>query len=1223
MKLRAFLLVVGWASASMTFALQPLLAQVIDDPVVAAQNEDFLIQGEYVSDSRGLQVIALGDSDFDCVIYEGGLPGAGWRKEPPRRLQIDADAVQQLIASMEMSKVERTSPTLDAKAPAGATQLFDGSQASLNSHWQSDAKRTADGLLMQGATTKHVYRDYTLHLEFRTPFQPKDSGQGRGNSGVYHQGRYETQVLDSFGLEGLNNETGGIYTVRDPDLNMCLPPLTWQTYDVDFTAARFDLNGDKTSDAKLTVRLNGITVQSDIAVSGPTRAAPLNESAEDGPIYLQDHGNPVRFRNIWILPRVAERDSLRPRIPGYERFYAAATEPAQQVDAGHLLIDSLGCRNCHGGESSYWATAKGPVLTGVVGRIRPDQLVRWIAAPHSEKAGTTMPDMLHGMTVDQREQASLALASYLMLATEPTRLLDRAGDRQSAERGNVLFHSIGCIACHSPQEGGAVSDATSIPLGNLPEKYTLDSLTQFLADPHAIRPEGRMPRVVADANEARDIATYLLRDTVLVPGGQQFLRTVYRGWWDNLPDFDKLTPVDAPSTVDDLSFDGIQPLDGFAARYEAFLPITTAGDYRFTIGSDDGSRVLLNGEEIVRVDGVHPYQTASGVKQLGKGVHRLVVEYFEGGGEERLTLEIEGADIPRSPAATLVTQDPSGVLTQSLVVNHFSADAKLVDEGKRLFQSLRCANCHAFAESGSNAVAGTPAKAFHSVDPYRGCLADNRSTLGDIVADTAVKDASAMVPNYDLVPAQIAAIRAALDGEPETGVEDAAVVHRAVVNRAVVNRAMVFSNCYACHVRDQLGGAEADRDTYFQTTMMEMGNEGRVPPPLDGMGAKLTDVYVATILQQGANDRPYMKTRMPAFGYEALRKFHESVNRVDQVAQVQLTETEASDVRLVSDGRTLVGNEGLACIKCHTFNGESTPGIQAIDMVKMTNRLRPEWFDRYLREPQKYRPGTRMPASFPEGLSVLKSIADGDPNYQIRAMWRYLSDGSEAKAPAGLKPGAIELVVGDRPILYRNFLTGMSPRGIAVGYPERVHLAWDADTMALSRLWQNQFLDAALHWVGRGQGRLDPLGDAVIDWEKQSAIASLESLQGSWPEQTDKAHGYQFLGYRLNALGQPTFRYRTLDALVEDFPVPVAGVDGQAGWLRRQIKVLTADTPMVFRAAKGDITTQNDGSYRVDRQVTVKISGVEIEQVNVGNSAELRAMLPANSTIEIDLEVRW
>jgi hypothetical protein len=132
---------------------------------------------------------------------------------------------------------------------------------------------------------------------------PAAVGQARGNSGCYLQGRYEVQVLDSFGLEGKNNECGGIYTVRAPDVNMCYPPLAWQTYDIDFTAARYDAAGKKTHDALLTVRHNGEVVQKGVRVPQPTRAAPLKESPEPGPVYLQDHGNPVVYRNIWLVEK--------------------------------------------------------------------------------------------------------------------------------------------------------------------------------------------------------------------------------------------------------------------------------------------------------------------------------------------------------------------------------------------------------------------------------------------------------------------------------------------------------------------------------------------------------------------------------------------------------------------------------------------------------------------------------------------------------------------------------------------------------------------------------------------------------------------------------------------------------------------------------------------------------------------------------------------------------
>ena len=96
-------------------------------------------------------------------------------------------------------------------------------------------------------------------------------------------------------------QCGGIYGVKAPDLNMCYPPMRWQTYDVEFRAARFDKSGKKTSAAKLTVRHNGVMIHKDVEVNGSTRAAPVKESPDPGPVYLQNHGNPVHYRNVWLL----------------------------------------------------------------------------------------------------------------------------------------------------------------------------------------------------------------------------------------------------------------------------------------------------------------------------------------------------------------------------------------------------------------------------------------------------------------------------------------------------------------------------------------------------------------------------------------------------------------------------------------------------------------------------------------------------------------------------------------------------------------------------------------------------------------------------------------------------------------------------------------------------------------------------------------------------------
>jgi hypothetical protein len=157
-------------------------------------------------------------------------------------------------------------------------------------------------LAASGAVSKVKLGDHTLHIEFRTPFMPKSQGQARGNSGVYIQGRYELQVLDSFGLEGENNECGGIYSIAKPAVNMCLSPLAWQTYDIDFTAAKYDTEGKKTQNARVTIKHNGVVIHENLELTKGTPGHHEEGPEKDG-LYLQDHGNPVAFRNIWVVER--------------------------------------------------------------------------------------------------------------------------------------------------------------------------------------------------------------------------------------------------------------------------------------------------------------------------------------------------------------------------------------------------------------------------------------------------------------------------------------------------------------------------------------------------------------------------------------------------------------------------------------------------------------------------------------------------------------------------------------------------------------------------------------------------------------------------------------------------------------------------------------------------------------------------------------------------------
>jgi hypothetical protein len=197
-----------------------------------------------------------------------------------------------------MKKVSRTSPTLGAKPPAGADILFDGTNTDAWRNGQMDDRH----FLRCGTKSKALFTNFTLHLEFLLPFKPYGRGQDRGNSGVYFQDRYEVQVLDSFGLKGENNECGGIYTKHKPAVNMCFPPLVWQTYDVDFTAAKFDEAGQKIKNAVMTVKHNGVLIHDQVEINGTTTASGINTvTPVGGPIQLQDHGNPIYYQNIWAV----------------------------------------------------------------------------------------------------------------------------------------------------------------------------------------------------------------------------------------------------------------------------------------------------------------------------------------------------------------------------------------------------------------------------------------------------------------------------------------------------------------------------------------------------------------------------------------------------------------------------------------------------------------------------------------------------------------------------------------------------------------------------------------------------------------------------------------------------------------------------------------------------------------------------------------------------------
>lgn len=875
---------------------------------------------------------------------------------------------------------------------------------------------------------------------------------------------------------------------------------------------------------------------------------------------------PIRSRALFLAPALlllasSAARTAHPVVPGYERFYPDKAD----ARAGELLRSELGCARCHQSADKTFPGRSGPILDHVGGRVRASWLRKYLADPHAVKPGTAMPDLLAG---DSDREAKVEALVQLLASTGGLRQERVAA--KSIGNGRQLYERSGCVACHGTRKANGDADkviSTQVPLGDLKAKYSVPSLATFLQDPLHVRPGGRMPRIL-DAKEAKEVANYLLQGIkVEAPGGKGSSKyAYYEGDFGKVPDFARMkTSVSGTAQGFDISV--ARRESNYAIRFEAVLPIDQDGTYTFTLHSDDGSLLWIDDKLVVDNDGIHAPQSKSGRAKLKKGVRKVVVGFIQGGGGAELEVKMSGpgqgeVDLGNVVAATeadLKKRPPAKVEGEDALV----IKPDLVSKGKEYFASLGCASCHDLKIDGKAVASTRKAAEMEKLDVRKGCLAE--------------KPAKG-VPHYGLSEGQRKALghasRVAGKQKPEAKVADT----------------MLAFNCYACHVRDKVGGPQDELNKAFQTTQPEMGDEGRLPPPLDGVGAKLNPDYFKKILDQGAHDRPYMHTRMPGFGSANVGHLPELFASSDRLPAVPEVKFDHAPARVKAEARKLAGAEALGCIKCHTFNNKKAEGVQGIDMLKMPQRLRREWFHAYINDPQAIRPGTRMPATYVKGKSVLPEILDGTALQQIEAMWLYLKDGGNARLPLGVGPAYIPLTPTKSAILYRNFIEGM-PRAIAVGYPEKSHLAFDANDLRIALIWQGLFLDASLHWTDRGAGFQGPLGDNVVKMPAGPTFALLEGKDAAWPG-NGRAAGQKFKGYKLTKDDRPTFQYTVGEVSVEDFPNAV--VNGKEYGIKRSftLKGTNDSEKLYFRAAAGNkVEALKDGWFKVDDAYRVKLDG--------------------------------
>ena len=517
-------------------------------------------------------------------------------------------------------------------------------------------------------------------------------------------------------------------------------------------------------------------------------------------------------------------------------------------------------------------------------------------------------------------------------------------------------------------------------------------------------------------------------------------------------------------------------------------------------------------------------------------------------------------------------------------------DPTLASRGKALFRQYRCDACHKSDER----IAAPTLPSLSQLRPDHGCLAEQQGAW----------------PQYPFSPEQRIAVKAALTQRTKHWTPSEQL-------QLILSRL----NCYACHSRDGMGGIPTDRDQYVTGKDENLGDQGRLPPSLNGMGAKLKAKWLDSVIANGDSVRPYMNTRMPRFGTSNTEHLTGLFKQLDFLPVVQHNRALPAE-KPHEVGRELVGAKGLNCIACHTFREHSSGTIRALDLMTMAERLEEDWFQSYMKNPQVFSPLTIMPSFWPDGKSPLPEILGGDPAKQRDALWQWLSRGPDAGEPRGLVLEPLVVEVKNEAVIIRRAFPGIGKRGLGIGYPGGINLAFDANQMRLGSIWIGGFIEASGIWRGQGAGQARLLGKNPVHFPQGSAFALLNSLETPWPtlDNTNFKTSASFLGYTLDPQRRPTMRYRVEGLTIEDYFTEQRDDRGRL-FLNRSLTLINQPPiGLYFRvAADKDIELGEANQYIVGKQLVIKIFATPL----IRKAGEIRELLlPVGADTKLEYHLR-
>lgn len=718
----------------------------------------------------------------------------------------------------------------------------------------------------------------------------------------------------------------------------------------------------------------------------------------------------------------------------------------------------------------------------------------------------------------------------------------RHGDLSLARAGDLLVSELSCVACHesanphlTPKLGPTLVGAAN----RFSEKW----LREYLDDPSKKKSGATMPHMLGhlDDGERQAVINKLVAflgtqkkpfETVRATGAV----AVMHEFWNQ---GDPLRGRDLYHTV------GCVACHQPDAKQETNETAPTAIDQMIS---------QLDSEELKELGLLRAARRVASVPHgdlVGKYTRQSLAMFLLRPESVRKGARMPNLRLSPSEAAD-VTAYLLGEKRRQVSIKETVVDPAMVEEGKALFVELQCSNCHQATDVASPRMA-TP---WEKLNPEKkhNCL---------------TKPAPAM-PDYGLDELQVDAIKSMLESDSLIAELDPA---------QWVHRRMLELNCYACHQRETeltngggtgaLGGVGRYRKAYFEMVeQVDLGDEGRLPPPLTGVGRKLQPKALKAVFDQRTTAyRRHMKARMPAYHASAVKALVENLPVADRAGN----KSESVVFGKASDSLFRAGHElsGTGCVECHYYRGESLPGVVGVDLAGITTRVRPEWFHDFVLDPGALKNRTRMPTFFPDGKSNRPDLLDGDVDKQIASLWFYLKDLGNQPLPDKIekvRSQNYELRPATRPVVLRSFMQDAGTHAIAVGFPEGIHYSFDSEKIRLASAWKGRFIDARGTWFERFTPPAEPLGESLLRFSQGQSFALLDGENARWPEWEDQANLYQFRGYRLDAKGIPTFLYQFAQWQIEERIEPME----QRG-LRRQwnIQKLGTDAPNLGKESVG------------------------------------------------------